>query len=250
MTSATLDHLPADAGAGTAHDAVAIRRTARLAGAYYLVMTVASIFAFMYVPPRFMVPGDATATIQRITQGVLLYRFSVLASFIGQIFFLFLAVTLYHLFRDVDRRQARLLLVLVCVGVAGEVVVIANRLTPLLLASGAPYLASFTKPQLDALGYASLRVGNNLGQLLTMFWGLWLFPFGSLVLKSRWFPRILGWLLGASGLAYVVTCTTFILFPDQLATVSRFMFPLYFGELGIVLWLPIMGAKVPATRTA
>lgn len=56
-------------------------------------------------------------------------------------------------------------------------------------------------------------------------------------------------LLFVSGVAYVVTSVTGVVFPDQLRAVGRVMFPLYFGELAMVLWLPIMGARVPAASS-
>ena len=222
-----------------------IKATARYAGLLYVVMSILMVFGYMYVPAKFMVPGDAAATAVKITQGELLYRGSILIALIGQILFLFVVLALYQLFKDVDRAQARLMVVLVCVGVAAELVVIANRLAPLLLLSGAGYLSAFTRLQLEALAFGFLRLGGNLGQVLTVFWGLWLFPFGILTIKSGFFPRFLGYLLFASGIGYVVTGSTFVVLPAQLHVVSRFMSPLYFGEVAIVLWLAILGAKVP-----
>ena len=221
------------------------KSTARLAGFLYVLMSALMIFSYMYVPSRFL-SGDAATTAKNIADGASLYRLTILISLVSQILFVVVALTLYKLFRDVDRALARLMVGLVGVAIAAELVTIANRLTPLILLSGESYLSAFTKPQLDALVMGSIRWGNNLGRLLTIFWGLWLFPFGILTIKSGYFPRILGYLLLASGVGYVVTCVTIIAFPEHIAAVSRFMSPLYFGELGMVLWLPIMGARDPA----
>jgi len=222
-----------------------IRATARFAGLLYVVFSILSVFGYMYVPGKFIVSGDAAATARNITASPLLYRVSILTSLAGQVLFIFLVLALYNLFKDVDKKQARLMVVLVCVGVAAEFVNIANRIAPLLLLSGAGFLSAFTQPQLESLAMGCLRWGNNLGQLLTVFWGLWLFPFGILTIRSGFFPKILGILLLVAGFGYLVTCSTFIVFPDQLHTVSKLMMPLYFGELPIVFWLLIMGAKMP-----
>jgi predicted transporter len=111
--------------------------------------------------------------------------------------------------------------------------------------SGGDYLSVFTEPQLDALAMGALRLGNSLGQLLLAIWGLWLFPFGILTIKSGFFPKVLGYLLMMAGVAYVISCVTAIVFPANIDAVSRVVMPLYFGELPIVLWLLVMGAKVP-----
>ena len=222
-----------------------IKGTARLAGLLYVVMSAVMVFSYMYLPGKFMVPGDAAATARRITDAALLYRIGVLSDLVAQILFIFVVLTLYQLFKDVSRTHARLMVTLVCVGVAAEIVNLVTHLAPLILLSGADYLSPFTKPQLDALAMGSLRLGNSLGQLLLAIWGLWLFPFGILTIKSGFFPKVLGILLMVAGSAYLVSCVTAIIFPARIQVVSQVMMPLYFGELPIVIWLLVMGAKEP-----
>lgn len=224
----------------------ATKRTARLAGVLYLAMAILSFFGYLYVPARFYVADNAAATVGRITDGIVLYRMGILSSLVGQVLFLFVALSLYELFKDIDKVQARALLILVCVGVAVEITNLLNRTAPLVLMSGASFLSVFSKDQLDAMALGFLRLGNSLGDLVTLLWGLWLFPFGILTIRSRYFPRFLGALLFVSGFAYVVTSITAVALPARLDLVSRLMSPLYFGELVMVLWLPIIGARVPA----
>ncbi len=241
MSTATLQETIVETGR---MDARSIRATARWAGACYLVLSAASIFGFLYVPRHFFVAGDAGATAAKIVQDLSIYRLSLLSALVGQVFFLFTALLLHQLFRDVQRAAARLLLVLVCVGVAIEIGDLVNRAAPLVLLSGAGYLDAFSKPQLDALSYAFIRLGGQLGSLVLLFWGLWLLPFGYLTIRSGFFPKFLGWLLYLSGFAYVVTCIADVGFPAQAGLVSRVMTPLYFGELAMVVWLPVVGARV------
>jgi len=221
------------------------RATARLAGLLYLLFSLLAIFGYMFVPSQFVVSGDAAATARKITEGALMYRLGILSALAGHILFIFLVLTLYDLFKDVNRRKARLMVALVCVGVAGEIVNLGHRTAPLLLLSGADFLSVFTKPQLDALALGFLRLGNHLGQLIGVFWGLWLFPFGLLTIRSGFFPRILGILQIAAGVGYVVGTVTRLVFPAQAQVVSQFTTPLYIGELPMVLWLLIVGARAP-----
>jgi hypothetical protein len=113
----------------------------------------------------------------------------------------------------------------------------------LIFLSGDDYLSGFSRPQLEALAHASLTLGGKLGELLTSLWGLWLFPFAALTMRSGFLPKFLGVLLILSGVAYVVTCVTAIMFPARVDSVSQLLFPFYFGELIVVLWLALMGAK-------
>ena len=82
-----------------------------------------------------------------------------------------------------------------------------------------------------------------------IFWGLWLFPFGLLVYRSGFLPRILGVWLIINCFAYLAVSFTGLLFPQYEARVFNSAFPAMLGELAIMLWLLIKGAK-PQPRGA
>ena len=202
------------------------RATARFAGLLYLLFALLAILGYMYVPSMYVVSGDAAATARKITEGPLLYRAGILAALACHVLFVWLALTLYRLFRDVDRGQARLLVMLVCVGATAEIVNLVHRFAPLLLLSGADYLLVFPRHQLEALALGSLRLGNLLGQLLTAFWGLWLLPFGILVRRSGFIPKWIGSLLIVGCFGYLAQSVTSILWPAYAHTVFNVTLPL------------------------
>jgi hypothetical protein len=67
--------------------------------------------------------------------------------------------------------------------------------------------------------------------------------FAALTMKSGFLPKLLGVLLILSGVAYVVSCVTSIVFPARVDTVNKLAFPLYFGEFIAILWLAFIAAK-------
>ncbi|HYJ31862.1 MAG TPA: DUF4386 domain-containing protein [Candidatus Binatia bacterium] len=218
--------------------------TARRAGVlYFIFMIVAIVGEFMM--PAFTVIGDAAATARNITTGELLYRIDILLGFGTLVLFLFLVVNLYQLLRDTDRGQAMLMVVLVSVGVAVSLANLLARFAPLVLLSGAGYLSAFTGPQREALALGFLRLHAAGAAVSIGFWGLWLFPFGILVIRSGFLPRVLGVLLMIAGSAYIVSSVTALALPAYKGAVTRAMMPLYFGEVPIIFWLMIKGAKVP-----
>ncbi len=85
--------------------------------------------------------------------------------------------------------------------------------------------------------------------MLTAIWGLWLFPFAALTIKSGFLPKFLGVLLIITGIAYVISCVAGVAFPEHVGTVRKLAMPLYFGEFIVVLWLAFVGAK-PRTADA
>jgi hypothetical protein len=68
---------------------------------------------------------------------------------------------------------------------------------------GEPFVSLFDKPQEAALAALFLRIHDHGFLINEIFAGLWLFPFGLLVFRSGFLPRILGLLLFVSGFGYV-----------------------------------------------
>jgi hypothetical protein len=219
------------------------KRAARRAGLLYLAAAILAMIGILYLRPRFVVSGDAAATARNILANEQLYRAGILIDVVGQLLFILAVLALYRLFEDVDRTQARLMVALIGTSIAAQFAGFGLNVAPLVLLSGNEYLPAFTRPQLDALAYASLDLSIRLGELLMSIWGLWLFPFAALTMKSGFLPKFLGILLILSGVAYVVACVTAILAPAQLETLNTVAFPLYFGELIVILWLAFIGAK-------
>ena len=61
--------------------------------------------------------------------------------------------------------------------------------------------------------------------------------------RSGFLPRILGIWLIVNGVAYLVISFSELLVPQYANVVSTIAFPALFGEIAIILWLLIMGAK-------
>jgi hypothetical protein len=127
---------------------------------------------------------------------------------------------------------------------------VGNHLAALMLTSRGTWLDAFTKPQLDALAYMYFRLHASGLQVAQLFWGAWLFPYGLVVMRSRFIPRWLGVALMAAGVGYVVTSATALLVPNYLSTVRPVTMPLMAGELPMLAWLIGWGAREPRQRPA
>lgn len=228
-----------------------IKATARQAGILYLLILITAPISLMYFPGLFIVGGDAAATARNITDAALTYRLWILTGLVDQVLFLILVWSLYNLFKDVDKKVAMLMVMLVSVVAAFQLVNLLNLLAPLVLLGGADFLSVFTRPQLDALAYGFLRLRGNGMNVATAFWGLWLFPFGLLVIKSRFIPKVLGLLLIVGCFAYLTVSFTSLVFPVHARIVNQTAMPFYaIVELSIIIWLLVKGAAVPPLQTS
>jgi len=221
-----------------------LRHRARCAGVIYLVMSVLGAPTLL-VLPKFIVAGDAAATAQRIAEGEPTYRLLVLGGLVGSILFAVLGWSLYHLFVGVDRKLATLLLALVLVSAAIGVLDAALLYAPLVLHDRAAALGAFAKPQLDALGLMVLSIRTAELRADIMLWGLWLVPFGLLVIRCDFIPSLIGILLLIAAVGYVAMSAAQIGFPAFVGIADRVGTILIQGELVVILWLLIMGARQP-----
>jgi hypothetical protein len=225
-------------------------KAARIAGAVYLSMVFTAPFSLIYVPTKLIVRGNATATAANVLANETLYRFGIVADLIGSVIFVALAVALYRLFAGVNRTRALQMVSLILVSAAVGFMNVLNHIAALILFRGADFLAVFQKPQRDALGMLFIRLYGQGIVINELFWGLWLFPFALLVIQSRFLPRILGVLLIINGFAYVIISLTSLLVPEYTSVIDPYATIAETGELWIMLWLLIRGAKGMKAGTA
>ncbi|HYM78238.1 MAG TPA: DUF4386 domain-containing protein [Candidatus Dormibacteraeota bacterium] len=219
------------------------KKAARRAGLLYLVMSLPAPFTLIYIPSFFMSSGDPAAVANTIRTSEFLFRFGIVGALVGWTLFIFVGLALYDLFKGVDKKLALLMLVLVLVSVPISYLNELNRIAALVLLSGADFLSAFDPHHLNAMVLVFLKLYGKGILIVETFWGLWLFPFGALVYRSGFLPRILGVLLIPAGCAYLAVVFTYLLFPHYGDMVSKVASVLQFGELPIILWLSIMGAK-------
>src|SRR6266516_4336605 len=186
-----------------------VKKAARIAGAIYASMVVTGPFSLIYVPNKLIVRGDAAATADNILAHETMFRLSILADLVGQVIFICLAIALYRLLSSV------------------------NNIGALTLFHGADFLAVFDKPQRDALGMLFVRLHSQGIFIDEMFWGLWLFPFGLLVFRSGFLPRIIGVWLMINCFGYVLLSVIALFFHEYYGQAFNWLQPILFGELAI-----------------
>ena len=229
------------------------RKTARIAGLLYLAFAVISIVVFLPTPLSFstlVVSGDAAATANNIASSEGLVRANILGTLISQIMFIFLVLILYRLFKEIDQVQALLMVIFVAIGVTATFVNTLNKMAALTILGGDSFLSVFDRSQLDALAYLFIRLHSQSSQAIQIFWGLWLFPFGFLVYKSRFIPNLLGILLTVAGFAYLLSSSMSLVFPQYKAVISPLISFLEMGELPIIFWLLIVGTKAQTLESS
>src|SRR5438552_10833302 len=224
------------------------KKQARVAGLLYLLASIPAPFALIYVPGTLIVSGDATATANHVRASETLFRLGIASELFGFIIFIFVVLALYRLFKAVDKKHALAMAILLLISIPISLLNVLNEIAAVVLVSGADSLSVFETRQLEALAYVFLRLHGQGFVVAQIFWGLWLFPFGILVIRSGFIPRFLGYLLFIAASGYLASSFTSLLLPSYRHLVDQFAMVLEAGELPIIFWLLIWGAKVPLDR--
>lgn len=213
-------------------------RTARLAGALYLLMMPFAMFT-LYVRDARMPGADPAETAANIAASPGLFGAAIVAWLTSQVISVFLVVQLYKLLKPVNASHALMMLVLALIGVPLVCANESHQFAVLLLLQN-PTL-SVGPEQLLAQLSLHLQMHARGIDVAHIFWGLWLLPLGWLVFRSGFLPRWLGVLLLIAGLGYLIDFFTATVFPFAVLTVTTFTF---IGELLLPLWLLIKGVQV------
>ena len=232
--------------------ALPLKKQARTAGLYYLLLAVLAPIADMYLPRQFFVARDPAATARNIAESVLMFRVWIVSEVALNVVMLLVALSLYTLLRDVDRRHARVMVTLVVVGATIAIVTLLLPSVGLILVSDSAVGAALGQEQRDALVYALWRSRTFGVQIAFIFWGLWLFPFGMLVRRSGFLPAWLGTLLIIGGAAYLVLSVVGLTLPQFFRMLVPVLMPFFLaGELSAIVYLLAKGIRtdgVPSAR--
>jgi Domain of unknown function (DUF4386) len=223
------------------------RNPGRVAGFWYLALCLLGPLRLIYIPNKLFVTGNAAATVSNIAAHQWLFRFGIVGDLACSVILIFLTLAFYRLFKGVDQNLA--VLVVIVGGVMPAVidfVSVVDDLATLMVVRGADFLSVFDKPQRDALAMLFLTLRDRQNTAAEILWSVWLLPLAALVYRSRFLPRFLGVWLIINGVAYLILSLTGVLFPQYQGKVFAISQPALFGELALMLWLVIKGARPPA----
>ena len=202
-------------------------RTARLTGLFYLGLAITGMFGFLLVRPALFVQGDPSATLARLVDhegmaraGIALEMGIVVTQSLAALWF-------FRLFRSVDDFGAA---AIAAFGFVNAIAVLAS----------AAFLATALQVALAPLGAAAADaqlmylVSGNFWQVGNLFFGLWLMPMGWCVLRSRWMPWLLGWILVVGGAGYVLSAFVSVLAPGSGLASGLLVMPATVGEFWMI----------------
>lgn len=222
-----------------------LKTRARIVFLFWALYAAPAIYSLQYVRPKLIIFRDAVATVNNIMTNEFLFRTGIGSHLIAQVFLLFFGMAVYRLFKGVNKTWSNIFWTSILMTVAITVVNMLNYVAPLVLLSNADYLKIFQQEQLHALVMVFLRLSNYGQAFFEIFWGLYLFAFGLLIIKSRYIPEIFGIMMIVGSIGFPINTFTKLLVPEFYPAIFT-QITMLFSGLGVVptlFWLLIMGVR-------
>jgi len=222
--------------------AASAQRYARLAGLLFLISFIGGGFGEAYVPMKLVVSGDPAATASNILAHEGLFRLGFAGFLVESLCDIILAGILYVLLKPAGQTLALMATLLRVVSTAVFAVAELFYYAPWLVLGSAPYLKAFSPEQLTTMGFLSLRLyGFGAGMPMAHYGLAWVL-FGILMMRSGYFPKLLGALLALAGIGF--TIRAFLLALAPRAASDFLLLPMILAGLGLAGWLLIRGVDV------
>jgi hypothetical protein len=212
-----------------------IKRTARLTGFAYLGLAISGMLGYLLVRQQLFVSGDAAATTANLVEHEALARFGIAVDVTVVLTQALAALWFFRLFRRVQAFAAG---AIAAFGLVNAVIILiaavfsATALDVALAHAASPGDRAATAQLLYELSDAAWNLGG-------LFFGLWLIPMGWLAWRSGYMPRLLGWVLVAGGVGYIVSTYVVYLAPSLAGSSYALTVPASVGEfwmVGYLLW--------------
>jgi len=215
------------------------RALARIAGAFYLIITACALFAYLYVRGQLIVPGDMGQTSANLLAHERLYRLGISAAVVVVVCNLPLGWILFELLKVVHARLAVLALLFITASATIEAVNISNYVTPLFTFTMPEYRSAFQAHELQALARGPIRMFDYLFSVSLTFFGVFCALIGYLIVRSKFLPAILGLLMMAAGVTYWIN--SFRLF--LALPIPYLPWVTLVAESSLALWLVVVGVN-------
>jgi len=216
------------------------KRTARIAGLFFLLMVVFGLFSEIFFRQKLIAIDDVAATTNNILPNSFLYRMGITSDILMTLSYLFTALILFRLLSTVNRDLAAVMVIFAAAGSILLMFNILNEFAPLSILSGSDYLSTFGSSQRQSLAmlfYHLYEHGYMIGQI---FFALWVLPLGVLICRSGFIPKVFGILFVIETIFGLMSVIVHFLVPNGTMEILMLL-PGTIAEFAFMFWLLIRG---------
>lgn len=213
-------------------------KTARLTGVWYLIMAISGLLGFMFIHPQIYISNDPAKTLANITEQTILARIRLLFEFSIIVSQALTAIWFYKLFKSINDWAAWSL------GLWGTVNSVVIMISAISMGTAIEIANGSVLSMNEKIIFIHLleRVSSNAWSVGNLFFGLWLIPMGSIVVKSQRMPVWLGRILIIGGYGYLLSA--FIKYSGFANPfIDMLVIPATVGEFWMIGYLLVYGIR-------
>jgi len=173
-----------------------------------------------------------------------LFRLGIAGEFVILLSEVVLSVLLYVLLKPVNSTISLLAMASRLVMTTIHGLNLLNSYFVLMLVSGTGLALAFDAAQTNALVSLFLDAHHYGFGIGILFLTIHVFALGYLIVRSGYFPRVLGYLFLVAGLGYLIDSTALLLVAGYETTPIYLMLPITISEIAFPLWLLIRGLNL------
>lgn len=216
--------------------------TARTTGFWYLLLAISGIVGFLVFHSQVFVSNDPQKTLTNLMEKESLARTRLLLEFVILVSQALTAVWFYKLFKAICGWTAWTLSIW---GTVNSVIILISAIS-MASAIGAADSSVVTVEEKILLVHVFQNIITSAWGIGGLFFGLWLFPMGYIIITSKRMPVWLGRILILGGVGYLISTVISyagLNFPyHQVLT-----FPATIGEFWMIGYLLIFGIRPDKT---
>jgi len=226
------------------------KKIGRITGVLYLIVIFCAGFAQGIARESVFVAGDAIATANNILANSALFRWGLATDLIAFTTDIAISVLLYMLLKSVNKRLALMMACFRLIAHPGVATAnLLNHAAALKVLESDGLTSQFSQLQLSELSLFFMEA-HHLGYILAgAAFGIHCFLLGYLLMKSGYFPTLLGILMIGASLGYLIESFGFILYPEHKVIFGWIVGLLAaLGEVTLAIWLLTKGVKQNRTN--
>lgn len=212
---------------------ISIKAISRIAGFLGLIVLVSGSITHTFNSDIIDL-SNTTITASNFSSLETKYRIGFVSGMMMETVFIFYAFLLFYILKITNKSIATLMLILALVP------------APIFYVNQLNHFASFLISNQDTtqmMFYLDLH--RHGGFVISIFFGLWLFPLGYLVYKSPFLPKLLGILLMIGCFGYLISFIQGFLFPNYKSSLwtNPVLVITHISEILFMLYLLIKGVN-------
>lgn len=220
---------------------ISLSKAAIIAGIGLLIMTLTVPFAEFKIIPDLVNRDSATETATNITNNIFLFNIAIFLIFITIVADIVVAWALYVFLKPVNKSLSILTAWFRLLYTGVYLMAVTNLIKVFTLIKGSSYFLENSPEQIAEFVLFYIKSYKHEWFFGLVLFGIYLILLGFLVLKAKYIPKIMGWLLIIAGLGYVIGHLKVFLYPEINTSFSMFT---AMGELVFMLWLLIKGSRI------